>query len=64
MFLFIKTLGGNETFGIRLKNSGSLFGLIWSENANMSNVKGGSPFAIDLNPPRLKHKGFILSLID
>jgi len=36
-----RKLGGNETFGLRLINSGSLFWLIWSENANMSNVKGG-----------------------
>jgi len=52
LFLLILFLNGNETFSIRLISSVSLLGLIWRENANMSNVKGGK------NPPRLKHKGF------
>jgi hypothetical protein len=34
-------MNGNETFSNRLISSVSLLGLIWRENANMSNVKGG-----------------------
>jgi hypothetical protein len=41
ILLFIIFLDGNETFSNSLMSSVSLLGLIWRENANMSNVKGG-----------------------
>jgi hypothetical protein len=41
VWLIVILVSGNETFSKRKKSSGSLLWLIWRENANMSNVKGG-----------------------